>query len=262
MVRLDNLHSSHEGFISHLLAELRRTYPELIIMAEFFTDSNTVLKKAAEWNIDLILANQWEYPFAEELRKYIRYIHDIGSQVRHYIPITTHDTGAPAQLFGVAEAAVPRYAVTALMGTGRTGIVQGTEYGYREKISFIGRQERIRFTDHPSIAGGIRHINRIFAESDLFHREGNIDFIDNDHGAVLGVLRRSNRTDREGFLILANLDVENGYTLDIDLASLLGDAGSLLMEDSGTGMVQALPLRAITIHIKPCGVRIFRCRVE
>lgn len=261
MVRLDNLHSSHEGFVGHLLEALRRTYPELLVMAEFFTDSNTVLKRAAEWNIDLILANPWEYPFAEDLRRYIRYLHDIGRQVRHYIPITTHDTGAPAQLFGAAEAAVPRYAVAALMGTGRTGIVQGTEYGHPEKIDFIGRQERIRFPDNPPIADEIRRINRIFAEADLFHHEGNIDFIDNGHGAVLGALRRSEQSGRDGYLVFANLDVVNGYTLAIDLSAWLGAAGSLSLEEIGAGPAQVLPLPAIRIDVGPCGVRIFRCRV-
>lgn len=260
MVRLDNLHSSHEGFISHLLEELRRACPDLVVMAEFFTDSNTVLKKAAEWNIDLFLANQWENPYAGDLRKYIRYIHDIGRMVRHYIPITTHDTGAPAQLFGAPEAAVPRYAVTALMGTGRTGIVQGTEYGWPEKINFIGRRERIEFPGNPGIAEGIRRINRVFAESDIFHHEGNIDFIDGDHGAVLGVLRRSSPDADEGFIVCANLDITNGYTLQCDLSPFLGKGTGLWVENIDTGVRRDCPIRDVTVEIGPCEVVILRCR--
>jgi len=261
MVRLDNLHSSHEGFISYLLKELRRNCPNVIVMAEFFTDSNTILKKAADWHIDLFLANSWEYPYAEDLRTYIRYIHDIGRQVRYIIPVTTHDTGAPAQLFGAPEAAVPRYAVTALMGAGRTGIVQGTEYGYPEKIDFIGRKGRIRFNDNPTIRERLRSINTLFAGEDLFHHEGNIDFIDNDHGAVLGVLRRSGQADREGFLVFANLDVKNGYALDIDLSSLLDHEGDLIIEDTRSGVVESVSSRGFVITVDPCDVRIFRCRV-
>jgi hypothetical protein len=260
MVRLDNLHSSHEGFISHLLEELRRACPDLIVMAEFFTDSNTVLKKAGEWNIDLFLANQWENPYAGDLRMYIRYIHDIGRMVRYFMPITTHDTGAPAQLFGAPEAAVPRYAVTALMGTGRTGIVQGTEYGCPEKIAFIGRQVTMEFHHNPVIAGGIRLINRVFAESDIFHHEGNIDFIDGDHGAVLVALRRSSPEAREGFLIGANLDVANGYSLRLDLSPFLGGRPILKTENVADGVRRDFPMRDVTLNIGPCGVVILRCR--
>src|SRR5271157_2397390 len=145
MIRLDNLHSSHEGFVASILEELRGAYPNLVIMAEYFTDSNTIMKKAAEGQINLFLANQWEYPYAYNLRNYLDYIHYIGRKVRFHIPVTTHDTGAPAQLFGKAEAALPRYAITTLMGTGQTGIVQGVEYGHPEKIDFIGRKEKYTF---------------------------------------------------------------------------------------------------------------------
>lgn len=262
MVRLDNLHSSHEGFITHLLEKLREEYPELMVMAEFFTDSNTMIKKAAEWKIDFFLANSWEYPYAEDLRRYMCYLHDIGGRVRHYVPITTHDTGAPAQLFGSPEAAVPRYAVTALMGTGRSGIVQGTEHGYPEKIDFIGRKEPISFADNQVIAEGISRINSLFAAEDLFHREGNIDFVDRGHGAVLVALRRAGREDREGYLVFANLDVNGGYTLDMDLSFLPGFTGNLVLEEWGTDRRETVSCQGFSIFIGPCGVRIFRCRVE
>lgn len=262
MVRLDNLHSSHEGFISYVLEALRKECPDLVVMAEFFTDSNTVLKKAEEWHIDLFLANSWEYPYAEDLRNYIGYIHEIGRQVRHFIPITTHDTGVPAQLFGAPEAAIPRYAVTALMGTGRTGIVQGTEHGNREKINFVGRREPLMFQDNPVIAEGIRHINRLFAAEDIFHHEGNIDCIDGGHGAVLGVLRRTGQSDRQGFLVFANLDVDNGYALNVDLSFLPGFEGDLAVEDIITKAAETVAGGRFVVSMEPSGVRIFRCRSE
>lgn len=258
MIRLDNLHSSHEGFVASLLADLRGAYPNLVIMAEYFTDSNTIMKKAAEGQINLFLANQWEYPYAHSLRNYLDYIHYIGRKVRFHIPITTHDTGAPAQLFGKAEAAVPRYAITTLMGTGQTGIVQGVEYGHPEKIDFIGRKERYKFKDNPYIAEGIKNINRVLTESSVFHQDGNLEFIDNGHGAVLGALRRLNKETDNGYLIFANLDVHNGYQLQIDLSPFLKDAKQIMMEDRIRGDRHESQVSDIEIDIEPCGVRIYR----
>ncbi|MBI4633308.1 MAG: hypothetical protein HY742_05410 [Deltaproteobacteria bacterium] len=258
MIRLDNLHSSHEGFITHLLDELRGAYPNMGVMAEFFTDSNTILKKAAEWQINLFLANQWEYPYASNLREYLRYIHDIGKKVRFHIPITTHDTGVPAQLFGKAGAAVPRYAVTALMGTGQTGIVQGVEYGHPKKIEFIGRKEKYEFRENESIAEGIRTINRVCAESSVFHKHGNLEFVDGNHGAVLGALRYPDGERGDRYLIFANLDVHNGYRLPVNLASLVKNTGNVPIEDRISGSRYESPVCDMTIDIEPCGVRILR----
>ncbi|HYA14462.1 MAG TPA: alpha-amylase family glycosyl hydrolase [Syntrophales bacterium] len=265
MVRLDNLHSSDEGFIAHLLEEMHCTYPDLIVMAEFFTDSNTVLKKAAEWQINLFLANQWEYPYANDVRNYLRYIHYIGRKVRYYLPITTHDTGAPAQLFGKAEAAVPRYAVIALMGTGQTGIVQGVEYGCPKKIDFIGRKQKYEFQENLYISHGIRNINRVLSESSVFHQDGNLEFIDGNHGAVLGALRRpdkeSDKENDKGYLIFANLDINNSYSLQVDLSSLVKKETKLKLEDRITGDRNEAQVNDIKIDIEPCGVRIFRIEV-
>jgi hypothetical protein len=258
MIRLDNLHSSHEGFVASLLKELRSAYPNLVIMAEYFTDSNTIMKKSAEGQINLFLANQWEYPYAYNIRNYLNYIHYIGRKVRFHIPITTHDTGAPAQLFGKAEAAVPRYAITTLMGTGQTGIVQGVEHGYPEKIDFIGRKEKYKFKDNLYIAEGIRNINRVLTESSVFHQDGNLEFIDNGHGAVLGALRRLDRESDEGYLIFANLDVHNGYHLQVDLSSFLKNTKQIQMEDRISGDRHESQVSNIEIDIEPCGVRIFR----
>jgi hypothetical protein len=257
MIRLDNLHSSHEGFITELLEELRRTYPNLVVTAEFFTDSNTVLKKAAEWQINLFLANQWEYPYAADLRNYIGYIHDIGTKVRFHLPITTHDTGAPAQLFGKAEAAVSRYAVTALMGTGQTGIVQGTESGYPEKINFMGRRDKYPFQENGMIAEGIRTINRILGSSPVFHQAGNLEWIDGGHGAVLGALRRSDKESDKGYLIFANLDIQNSHSLEVDLSALIKNQAFLRLEDRIDGMRSEIKVDAVLVNIEPCGFRIF-----
>jgi hypothetical protein len=217
-----------------------------------------MLKKAAEWQINLFLANQWEHPYACDLRNYLRYIHDIGRKLRFYLPITTHDTGVPAQLYGKAEAAVPRYAATALMGTGQTGIVQGVEYGYPEKINFIGRNTQYAFGENVYVAEGIRNINRILEESPVFHNDGNIEFIDGDHGAVLGAFRRIVNEHDKGYLIFANLDVHNGYSIKVDLSSLIVNKDAIRMENRIHSDAFDSPVDDTTIDIEPCGIRIYK----
>lgn len=262
MVRIDNLHSSNEEFITHLLTVLRNTYPDLIVMAEFFTDTNTVIKKAAEWQINLFLANQWEYPYAGDLRNYLKYIHDMGRKVRYYLPITTHDTGVPAQLFGKAEAAVPRYTVTALMGTGQTGIVQGVEHGIPEKIQFIGRKKKYLFPENRWIAGGIQRVNMIQSESSVFHRSGNIAFVDGGHGAVLGCFRWPEHGMDGSYLVFSNLDIHCGYTLRTDLSPYIPHASVVTMEDRVTGESRRSAIGDIYINVEPCGIKILRIGIE
>jgi len=258
MVRLDNLHSSHEGFISHLLDTLRSVYPNLVVMAELFTDSNTMLKKAGEGQINLFLANQWEYPYAADLRSYLGYLHHINRKVLFFLPVTTHDTGTPAQLFGKAEAAVPRYAVTALMGTGQTGIVQGVEHGYGKKIDFIGRQEKLMFQENRYIAEKIKIINEILADSSVFHRGGNLEFIDGHHGAVLGAIRLPEKDEDETYLIFANLDIHSGYTLRFDLSSFIRNTNRIQLEDRMSGTRYESTVHDMKVDIGPCDVIILK----
>ena len=77
-------------------------------------------------------------------------------------------------------------------------VANRVEYGHPEKIDFIGRKEKYKFKDNLYIAEGIRNINRVLTESPVFHQDGNLEFIDNGHGAVLGALRRLNKETDKG----------------------------------------------------------------
>jgi hypothetical protein len=109
-----------------------------------------------------------------------------------------------------------------------------------------------------AIADGIRAINGVFAESSVFHRHGNLDFIDGEHGAVLGALRRIDGKTDEGYLIFANLDVHNGYRLNVDLSPFIKNTDTIRLEDRIDGASQESRATDIKIDIDPCGVRIFR----
>jgi hypothetical protein len=98
----------------------------------------------------------------------------------------------------------------------------------------------------------------VLTESSVFHQDGNLEFIDNDHGAVLGALRRLDKESDEGYLIFANLDVHNGYHLQIDLSSFIENTKEIQMEDRISGDRHESQVSDIEIDIEPCGVRIYR----
>ncbi|MGA2501329.1 MAG: alpha-amylase family glycosyl hydrolase, partial [Tepidisphaeraceae bacterium] len=231
MIRLDNLHSSHPDFIDEMIRALRTAYPDLMIQAEFFTDSNTLLKTVSKCELNLLLATPWEYPFAERLRKYLTYIHEISGKLRFLTPITTHDTGVPAQLYGSPDAAAARYFTMALFTTGQTGMVQGTEHGALEKVDFIGRPRSVSFPTPDHYNAVIRKVNRLLQHYALFHEGGNIRFVDRGHGALMAAVRIGRKTPEEKFLLVSNLDTGHAHKLAIDLSGVRQDNASCRLHE-------------------------------
>lgn len=256
MVRFDNLHSSHTGFIYDLILTLRKKYPELVIQAEFFSDSNTLLKTASECELNLLLANPWEHPFAEDLRDYISYLHEISPELLFLNPLTTHDTGAPAQLYGKADAAVPRYFALALMGTGQTGIVQGTEHGVLEKIEFIGRNRSTAYPEMNRYSDMIRKINGLHNRFPLFHQGRNIRFVDGKHGAVLACIREDKKGNQK-VLLAANMDTTGEHNVKLDVTPLGALIDRVKLTDAFSGQSFSFDSDTINLQIEPCGVRAY-----
>jgi hypothetical protein len=258
MIRLDNLHSSHPEFIAELIGTLRQAYPDLIIQAEFFSDSNTLLKAASRCELNLLLADPWEHPFAEALREYLLYLHTIGAKLRFLTPISTHDTSSPAQLYGSPDAALTRYFTLALFATGQVGMVQGMEHGALEKIAFIGRGRAVSFPSPNRYNPMIRKVNALLEGHALFHECGNIRFVDQGHGAVMAALREGRRNPEERFLLLSNLDSGHPYTIKLDLAGLRGKDGSCLLRDEIHGGRVVLEGDRLEMELEPCGMRAYR----
>ena len=148
-VRFDNLHSSDKPFVDAMTMALHAEYPDVAIIAEYFTDAATLVNTIPKWNLSLILATPWDNRFVPQLREYLKYLHSISAHVRFFMPITSHDSGTPAQEFASVQATIPRYIAAALLGTGATGITQGVEWGQKEKINFIGKQPKLVPTDTP-----------------------------------------------------------------------------------------------------------------
>lgn len=256
-VRFDNLHASHEQFINHISKTLRKNYPDLIIFAEYFADTNTLLKHVPQWGINMLLGTPWEYPYAANLRGYLRYLHSVSDQLAYLIPLTSHDTGAPTQLYGDPKASQPRYATLALMGSGQTGIVQGSEFGVPEKIAFIGRHDRMDFDTQIDLREFFAQINTITVQNETFQQANNLKFIDNEHGAVLVAHRWDKKGHAPDFIVGANLDIYNGHQLRIPITELAGNCKPKQAINLMT--LEKIAINdAIDLNLGPCEVCVFQ----
>ena len=241
-VRFDNLHSSDKGFVD-IRDEgcLHAEYPKVGIIAEYFTDAGTLLTTVPAWGLNLILATPWDYRFVPQLRDYLKYIHSIGEHVRFYMPITSHDSGSPAQEFGAVESTVPRYVAAALMGTGATGITQGVEWGAKERINFIGVQPKLVRTGEPMFGDFLKKVNQILVDEPAFGRGENCQFVDNSHHAIIAAFRKDARPGKAGFLVICNFDILNQHAFEVDLSKQLGTEGPVTCVDLLTGQEQTFP---------------------
>ena len=157
-------------------------------------DETTLLHTGPKWGLNLNLATPWNYKFVPQLRDYLNYIHRVSMHIRYFMPITSHDSGAPAQEFGSADSTVPRYVAAALLGTGATGIIQGVEFGEKERIKFIGRKKKMSYPSVPRFAQFIGKVNAILTDYPAFRHGENCQFIDNGHPAIIAAFRKETGT--------------------------------------------------------------------
>ncbi len=221
-VRYDNLHSSDKHFVDSVTESLRKEYPNVGVIAEYFTDSSTLLDTIPKWGLNLILATPWDSRFVPQLRTYLKYLHSISDHVRFFMPITSHDSGSPAQEFGGVQSTIPRYVAAALMGTGATGITQGVEWGQPEKINFIGKHAKITPPSNPKFGDFLRRVNEILIAEPALRQGQNCRFVDNDHHAVIAAFRKDNRPGKRGILVICNFDIFHEHAFETDLTEMLG----------------------------------------
>ena len=256
-VRFDNLHSSDPDFIQALTMALHTAYPNVGILAEYFTDETTLLHTGPKWGLNLNLATPWNYKFVPQLREYLNYIHRVSKHVRYFMPITSHDSGSPAQEFGSADSTVPRYAAAALLGTGATGIVQGVEFGEAEQIKFIGRKEKILYPNEPRFARFISQINAILSDHPVFRHGDNCQFVDGGHPSIIAAFRRDTGTKVVGYLVVCNFDIYNSQHIVIDLTAILGTNGSLSCSELLSNQTQIFQHSRLDLILLPCAVQVF-----
>jgi len=255
-VRFDNLHSSNPDFIESLTTALHSEYPDVGLLAEYFTDDLTLLNTAPEWGLNLVLATPWNYKFVPQLREYLNYIHRISAQVRYLMPITSQDSGSPAQEFGTTDSTAPRYVAAALLGTGATGMPQGVEFGEAERINFIGRKPKMSYPAEPRFASLIGRINAILAAYPAFRRGENCRFVDEGHPAVIAAFRQDKEVPASGFLVVCNFDTHNPQSIVIELAPFLGTEGPFSCCELLNDETQIFPHSRAELLLPPCGAQV------
>jgi len=211
MIRLDNLHSSHPDFTRLVCRKLKKRFPELTILGEMFHREEEIIRMSFNYSLNLLLATPWEHKFVPELRKYIQYLHSMGSKLRYLFPITSHDSMTPAEEFGSVKATIPRFAASAFLGSGPSGLVQGVEYGLTEKIPFIGKPGKTDFKAKGSedFSEMIASFYKITDQNPCFGAPDNLTFIDGDHEAVMGAMRvpPAGHDFPKAYLIICNFDI-------------------------------------------------------
>ena len=251
MIRLDNLHSSHPDFTIHTLSRLREEFPELLFLGELFAMPEQLAESVWDFGLNFLLATPWEHPFVPELRRYFRYLHEQHARWNYFVPLTSHDSVAPAQEFGSPASTVPRFTFSALCGSGHTGATQGSEFGINERLDFIGIKPPhpidtgLDFRDH------MRRINELVASEPAFQGAGNLRFIDGDHHAVTAAWREG----QPDHIVLCNFDIHRPQeiALQLDRELSVTDVFSSEKSQIGPGHIASLP---------PCGVRIWRVETE
>jgi hypothetical protein len=255
-VRFDNLHSSFPAFVRHIAATLSSEYPSVAVIAEYFTDERTLLENAPQWGLNLVLATPWNNKFVPQLRGYLAYLHRVSGHVRYYMPITSHDSGSPAQEFGTADSTVPRYVAAALLGTGATGIPQGVEWGEAERIDFVGRKPKMAIPDKPRFAEFITKVNAILAEHPAFRCGENCHFVDGGHPAVIAAFRQAAGTLGRGYLVACNFDTRSSQRITIELQSFLPAQGPFTCRELLRNESQTFPNSRLDVQLPPCGVQV------
>jgi hypothetical protein len=257
-VRFDNLHSSDPDFAKAVTSALTSRFPNLALLAEYFTDEQTLLRTGPEWGLNLILATPWNFKFVPQLREYLTYLHGDAGHVRYYMPITSHDSGAPAEEFGTPDSTIPRYVAVALMGTGATGIPQGVELGEERRIDFVGRKAKMQYPEKPAFASFIRKVNGVLADNPAFWRGGNCQFVDAGHPSIIAAFRRDVRGQKSGFLVVCNFDTGSPQRVSVDLAAMLGSEGPYPYCDLLTGDAHSFPDARQDLQLPPCSSLVLR----
>ena len=262
LVRFDNLHSSDPEFVQALTGALHSKYPEVGILGEYFTDEQTLLRTGPQWGLNLILATPWNYRFVPQIREYLNYIHRVSEHVRYLMPITSHDSGSPAQEFGTADSTIPRYVAAALLGTGATGIPQGVEFGEKERIDFVGRKPKMPCPDEPRFAQFIGKVNAILANDPAFRRGGNCQFVDGGHSAILAAFRQATGTQAFGFLVACNFDTLNPQSITLDLSHFLTTDGPFRCTELLSDEARIFPLPQFELMLPACAAQVLRFPIE
>lgn len=245
-IRLDNLHSSDKNFIKWCLSKIKKEYPDLVILAEFFGSEETINEGTESYGLNLVTGNTWEYHFMPQLRDYFIKIHS-NKKTDFFLSPVSHDTETPAVLFGSPFSFIPRYVCCSLMGTGHTGIVQNCEYGGEKKIKFIGKQGSKDIKGKYDFTGFIKKTNALLDDHPVFKQKGNAEFPYINDKIMLCI-----RTEKSSlFMIAANFDIYR----DTEFSREIPDKYEIMMQEKAKAVYAN---GKIKIKLSPCGAIVLK----
>jgi hypothetical protein len=215
-----------------------------------------LLHTGPKWGLNINLATPWDYKFVPELRNYLNYIHRVSKHIRYFMPVTSHDSGTPAQEFGSVHSTIPRYVAAALLGTGATGIIQGVEYGIQERINFIGRRPKMEFPAEPVFASFITQVNWILATYPAFRHGENCLFVDGGHPAIIAAFRENTGTQLFGFLVVCNFDIASSHQIYFDLSTILMTEEPVISCDLICDKNDYFPTPRFELQLAPCSAKV------
>ena len=140
-------------------------------------------------------------------------------------------------------------------------MVQGCEFGIPKKIDFIGRKSKMQLSkDSWGIDFGpvIKKIHELINDNPLFQTYDNINFVDENHGAIIAAYRFEKDNPQIGYLIIVNFDPQNPYKLKIDFTKRAPDLLSQTLYDIfSTSEPINLSEPIFEFKIEPSGIRLF-----
>ncbi len=211
-IRLDNLHSSYPPFISELLNDLRKEFPDLFFLGELFALEERLKELTLRYPVNLLLATTWEHKFVPQLREYLLYLHNNSKYFNFFTPVTSHDSGSVVQEFAFVESTIPRLAMALFLSTGASGFAQGLEYGVKKKLSFISKISKANIDVQKDFSLVIEKMIDLSQKS-VFNIANNILFIDNNHHALIAAIREDKNKDK--MLIIINFDTQTSYHFNL-----------------------------------------------
>jgi hypothetical protein len=144
------------------------------------------------------------------------------------------------------------------LGTGATGIIQGVEFGEKERIRFIGRKKKMSYPDVPRFAQFISKVNAIMTDNPAFRRGENCQFVDNGHPAVIAAFRKETGTQVSGFLVVCNFDIHIPQSIEVNLLPFLGTNGPFPCIELLSGESQIFKNPLLQLQLPPCAAKVLR----
>lgn len=261
LVRFDNLHSMNPHFFQYLMKAIQKEFPRLLIFAELFSDQHTCERYVFESGIHMLLATPWVTPYAHQMREFLQFIHKVHNRIRYFTPLNSHDSGSPKEEFGDVMATIPRYLLCTILGTGLTGFTQGVEFGLPKKIQFIGLHPQMEITAKSwghDFTGAVKLIHSLMEQYSYLQEGGNLQFVDQNHPAVIAGHRFNPSNQQEGFLVVVNLDTKGNQEIAISCKKCFPQIHTGTVINVITQEVVPVEKGAIKLLLSPCDYKIFK----